>query len=73
MKGYYKKKTYTCNNSVSHVIRKKHFDRNVKFNERITYEVYWEVVAFHRKHKDITKLYVLQANPTWIEIELVIN
>lgn len=73
MDGYYKKKTYTDNRSVITVIRKKNFDRNVKVTERVTYESYWEIVAFHHKHKDITKLYVLQANPVWIEIQLVIN
>jgi len=71
--GYYKKRTYTKSRSVIQAISKKNFDRNIKIVEKITYDMYWRAVSFHRQHRDICELYVLQCNPIWIEVELIIK
>lgn len=70
---YYKKRTYDKSRSVIQAISKKNFDRNIKIVEKITYDMYWRAVSFHRQHRDICELYVLQCNPIWIEVELIIK
>lgn len=71
--GYYKKKTYTNSRSIQQAIGKKKFDRDIKITEKITYAIYWEAVDFHHRHREISELYVLQANPLWIEVKLIIH
>ena len=71
--GYYKKKTYTTSRSIQQVISKKNFNRDIKITERVPYSIYYQACDFHHRHRDISELYVLQANPLWIEVKLIIH
>lgn len=72
--AFYKRRTYeNIGTNILHLISKANFVRNIEVTEKVTYEVYHKIVAFHKRHRDITKLYVLRMPLEWIEVELIIN
>ena len=71
MDAYYRKKTYRLSSLITSAINKN--KRHTKIVERVTYDVYWKIVEHHRLNRNTTQLYIIQSNPFWIEVELIIE